>query len=330
MSAEIRDSGRVSAQGITCAAPHTHPLVGDETLKIGIGTPGTIRTLAPDFIAEYARRADAAGFSTITHLDRVVYSNHDPLIALTYIAAVTTRIRLQTSVLLAPLRNTGMLAKQAASLDALSNGRLTLGMAVGSRADDYAAAPAHHGDRGKRFDKQLALMHRIWAGEPATDDAGPIGPAVVQPGGPQVLIGGRVPVALRGVAKWGAGYVTGAVFSPSTARAIYEPVLEAWNEAGREGTPRFVGTVACAVGEAQARQTAESIDHYYHYRGPVQRGGSAPASVASADSRNNIPSTIPAIREIIVACEEIGMDEVIVRPGVAEIDQVDMLAELLR
>ena len=298
-------------------------------MKIGIGTPGTIETLSPEFIAEYARRADAAGFSTITHLDRVVYSNHDPLIALTYIAAVTTRIRLQTSVLLAPLRNTGMLAKQAASIDALSNGRLTLGMAVGSRADDYAAAPAGLHDRGKRFDSQLELMYRIWAGEAATEDAGPVGPAVIQPGGPQVLIGGRAPVALRRVAKWGTGYVTGAVFSPSTARGIYEQVLKAWSAEGRVGTPRFVGTVACAIGEAQAQQTAESIDHYYHYRGPVQRGGPVPRA-ASADSRNNIPSTITAIREVLAACEEIGMDEVIVRPGVAEIDQVDMLAELLR
>ncbi len=299
-------------------------------MKIGIGIPGTIQTLAPDFIAEYARRADAAGFSTITHLDRVVYSNHDPMIALTYVAAVTTRIRLQTSVLLAPLRNPGMLAKQAASLDALSSGRLTLGMAVGSRTDDYAAAPATHSNRGKRFDQQLALMHRIWAGESATEDAGPVGPAAIQPGGPQVLIGGRAPVALRRVARWGAGYVTGAVFSPSTARGIFEEVLEAWSEAGRQGTPRFVGTVACAIGEAQAQQTAESIDHYYHYRGPTQRSGPAPASAASADSRNNIPSTIPAIREVLAACEDIGMDEVIVRPGVAEIEQVDLLAELLR
>jgi alkanesulfonate monooxygenase SsuD/methylene tetrahydromethanopterin reductase-like flavin-dependent oxidoreductase (luciferase family) len=172
-------------------------------------------------------------------------------------------------------------------------------------------------------------MKRIWAGDDAGEGVGPVGPATVQAGGPELLMGGRVPAALVRVARWGSGYVTGAVFSPATSRAIYDRVLAAWAEAGREGTPRFVGTVACAIGEVQALRTAESIDHYYHYRGPAQRGGSAPAAAAQSDSRNNIPSSIPAIREILAACEQIGMDEVIVRPGVAEIDQVDKLAGLL-
>jgi len=299
-------------------------------MKIGIGTPGTIATLDSAFLLEYARRADAAGFSTITHLDRLVYSNHDPLVALTAIAAVTYRIRLQTSVLIVPLRSAGLLAKQAATIDAISAGRLTLGMAVASRRDDYAVAATAPSDRGRRFDDQLTLMHRIWAGEDAGDGVGPVGPTPVQPSAPQVLIGGRVPAALRRVAKWGAGYVTGAVFSPDTARGTYEQVLAFWAGAGREGTPRFVGTVACAIGEDQARRTAESIDHYYHYRGPAQRDAPAPTRAAVADSRNNIPSTIHSIREVLKACEAIGMDEVIVRPGVEEIDQVDKLAELLR
>jgi alkanesulfonate monooxygenase SsuD/methylene tetrahydromethanopterin reductase-like flavin-dependent oxidoreductase (luciferase family) len=298
-------------------------------MKIGIGTPGTSHTLAPDFLREYARRADAAGFSTITHLDRVAYSNHDPFIALTTVAAVTERIRLQTSVLLAPLRSAALIAKRAATLDAISGGRLTLGMAVGSRKDDYEVAGAEPGDRGKRFDEQLALMYRIWAGEAPMDGVAPMGPTPVQPGGPQVLIGGRVPAALRRVAKWGSGYVTGAVFSADTAKAIYDQVVANWEEAGREGVPRFVGTVACAIGEEQAQRTAESIDHYYHYRGPVQRGGPAPEKVAASDSRNNIPSNISTIREVLKACEAIGMDEVVVRPGVEELDQVDKLAELL-
>ena len=298
-------------------------------MKIGIGTPGTPHTLSADFIKEYARRADAAGFSTITHLDRVVYTNHDPLIALTLIAAVTERIRIQTSVLLTPLRSAGLVAKKAATLDAISGGRLTLGMAVGSRPDDYAVAGADLSNRGKRFDEQLAIMHRIWSGEAPLEGGPSMGPRPVQQDGPEVLIGGRVQPALRRVARWGTGYVTGAVFSAETAKAIYDQVLVEWEKAGRKGVPRFVGTVACAIGEEQARRTAQSIDHYYHYRGPGLRNDKAPSNVATSDSRNNIPSNIPAIREILKACEAIGMDEVIVRPGVEEIKQVDKLADLL-
>lgn len=298
-------------------------------MKIGIGIPGTSHTLSASFLKEYGRRADAAGFSTITHLDRIVYSNHDPLIALTTIAAVTDRIRLQTSVLITPLRGAALVAKEAATLDAISGGRLTLGMAVGSRRDDYAIAGVDPSSRGKKFDEQLAIMHRLWSGDSPLEGGLSVGPGPVQPAGPQILIGGRVPAALRRVAKWAAGYVTGAVFSAETAKKIYDEVLIEWQKAGRSGTPRFVGTVACAIGEEQANRTAESIDHYYHYRGPEQRDRNAPLTVSRSDSRNNIPSSIAAIREVLKACEDIGMDEVIVRPGVEEIDQVDKLADLL-
>ena len=97
-------------------------------------------------------------------LDRLVFDNYEPLIALAAAAAVTKRVRLMTSVLLAPLRTAGILAKQAASLDALSDGRLTLGLGIGGRADDFAAAPAEMARRGKRFEEMLETMKRIVGG----------------------------------------------------------------------------------------------------------------------------------------------------------------------
>lgn len=298
-------------------------------MKIGIGIPGTSYTLPSAFLKEYSRRADSAGFSTLTHLDRVVYSNSDPIIALATAAAVTKEIRLQTSVLLAPLRDAALLAKQAATLDSISSGRLTLGLAVGSRRDDYIVSGASHKDRGKRFDQQLALMFKIWSGESPAIGISAIGPEPVQKNGPEILIGGRAPAALRRVAGWATGYITGAVFSPESAKSIYQKVVNYWIESGREGLPRFVGTVACAIGKEQARRTAESIDHYYRYRGPIERTNEVPTNIQESDSRNNIPSSIAEIVEVLKACESIGMDEVIVRPGVAELDQVDKLAELL-
>src|SRR5262252_8700213 len=107
-------------------------------MDIGIGLPATIPGIEGRRLLEWARRAEERGFTSLGVIDRLVYDNFEPLIALTAAACATERVRLLTCVLLGPLRaNPALFAKQAASLDRLSNGRLVLGMAVGSRDDDF-------------------------------------------------------------------------------------------------------------------------------------------------------------------------------------------------
>src|SRR3954454_9396523 len=135
-------------------------------MKIGIGLPNTVPGTEGDDMREWATRAESAGFSTLGTIDRTVYRNHEPLIALAYAAAVTERIGLLTSILIAPLRsNTALLAKQAASVDVLSGGRLTLGLSVGGREDDFEVAGVDFSKRGAIFDHQLEEMHELWSGE---------------------------------------------------------------------------------------------------------------------------------------------------------------------
>src|SRR3954452_6409877 len=135
-------------------------------MDVGIGLPATIPGVQRDQLLEWARRADARGFSSLGTIDRIVYGNYEPLIALAAAAGVTERIRLATTIMIAPYRANGALvAKQAASLDRVSGGRLTLGVAVGGREDDYEVSGVDFHERGRIMDEMLEQWQRIWRGE---------------------------------------------------------------------------------------------------------------------------------------------------------------------
>ncbi|MGH2947177.1 MAG: LLM class flavin-dependent oxidoreductase, partial [Solirubrobacteraceae bacterium] len=161
-------------------------------MDIGIGLPNSVRGVGRAGIVEWARRAEAAGFSSLGTIDRIVYPNYESLIALAAAAAVTERIRLVTDILLAPLRtNAALLAKQAATLDNLSDGRLVLGLAPGAREDDYRVSGADFRSRGRAFDTQLEELGRLWKGE------GGVGPAPARGDRPALLVGGATAMAFR-------------------------------------------------------------------------------------------------------------------------------------
>src|SRR5947207_3034615 len=127
-------------------------------MEIGIGLPMWLKGATPAFLLDWAQRAEAGPFSSLGTLDRVAYHNFEPLTMYAAVAATTKRIRLTTSVLLATTRNAGILAKQAATVDAISGGRLTLGLGIGGREDDFKAAPEPFRGRGRRFEEQLDVM----------------------------------------------------------------------------------------------------------------------------------------------------------------------------
>ena len=287
-------------------------------MQIGIGLPSAIRGVESGLILDWAKRADAGPFSSLGTIDRVVYPSFEPLVSLAAVAAVTQRIGLMTTVLLAPTRNVGILAKQAATLDALSGGRLTLGLGVGRREDDFRAAPASFRTRGRRFEEQLGILRRVWAGESPVEGVGPVGPAPAQPGGPRVLIGGRAPEALDRAGRLGDGYISGGLADPSAIQQLFSTVQESWKAAGKSGRPRLVGGVYCAIGANAAERGGAYIRDYYGFQG------------AAADAMaKGLPSTAEAIKVLLQALADVGMDEVILWPTIAGIDQVDRLADLV-
>src|SRR4051794_21408015 len=163
-------------------------------MDVGIGLPNAVPGTTGAELLEWARRADARGFSSLGTIDRVVYDNFEPLTALAAVAAVTERIGLCTSVLLGPLRpNATELAKEALSLNALAGGRFTLGIGLGARGDDYEASGIEQSGRGRRLDAMLERIREVWDGEE-------IGPRAEGP--PRLVVGGHADASFARAARF--------------------------------------------------------------------------------------------------------------------------------
>ena len=166
-----------------------------------------------DLLLDWARRADEGSFSSLGVLDRIAYDSYEPFAALAGAAGVTSRIRLATMIAIGPLRPIGLLAKQAASVHGLSGGRLTLGLAVGARLEDFEAAGVEHKGRGKRLGEQLAYIR-------AGVDGDLVGPSRE---GIEILVGGMSGQAFARMARYADGYAHGGgpprAFASAAARA---------------------------------------------------------------------------------------------------------------
>ena len=271
-------------------------------MDVGIGLPSTIRGATGAQIVEWARRAEARGFTSLGTIDRIVYANYEPLTALAAAAAVTERIKLVTAILIAPLRVSGaMLAKQAASVDALSGGRLVLGVAVGGREDDYEVAGAEFHKRGKAFDQMLAEWQEIWDGEA-------IGPAAH----PSVIIGGTSAAAFRRAAAHD-GWIMGGG-SPDNFREGVAKLEEA--RQGREGKPRTMALAYYALGDRAEEAAQAYLGDYYAFLGDY-----ADMVVQSAAKD---PDTV---RAYVQGFADAGCDELILFPCDPDPGQVDLLAD---
>jgi alkanesulfonate monooxygenase SsuD/methylene tetrahydromethanopterin reductase-like flavin-dependent oxidoreductase (luciferase family) len=276
-------------------------------MDVGVALPNAVPGATGDQLTAWARRAEARGFSTLGTIDRIVYDNYEPLTALAAAAAVTERIGLSTTVLLAPLRtNAVLLAKQAQSVNALSDGRLTLGVGLGAREDDYEQSGVELRGRGKRLDAMLEEIRATWAG-------GDVGPSVG--GTPRLVVGGHADAAYARAARFGEGWIA-AGSGPDQAREGAEKAKAAWHEAGREGEPHIMALAYFSLGDSAERDVRDNLMDYYAWLGEdvARMIGDSAAQDAGTVAR------------YIAAYADLGCDELVFCPSSADPAQVDLLA----
>jgi alkanesulfonate monooxygenase SsuD/methylene tetrahydromethanopterin reductase-like flavin-dependent oxidoreductase (luciferase family) len=286
-------------------------------MRIALGLPSRIVRASGDLMLEWATRADRGPFSSLVVTDRVVSQALEPLAVLAIAAGATKRVRLMTSVVIGPTRETTLLARQTATIDSLSGGRLTLGVGIGVRENDYLATGLDFHRRGRRVDEQLPILRRLWAGESLSNKIGPIGPPPARPGGPELLIGGYVPAVARRIASWGNGYMAPGGGEPESMLELWRQTLKLWKELGRQGQPRWVGASYFALGPKAFDQASRYINANYGYNPEL-----------GARRLRGIPTTAEAVEEAIKRQADMGVDEFILRPCAEDLDQMERLAEL--
>jgi alkanesulfonate monooxygenase SsuD/methylene tetrahydromethanopterin reductase-like flavin-dependent oxidoreductase (luciferase family) len=279
-------------------------------MDIEIGLPNAVRGVDRRGIVDWARRAEDAGFSSLGTIDRLAYPSFESLIALSAAAAATERIRLVTDILIAPLRaNTALFAKQTATLDRLSDGRLVLGLSPGGREDDYAVSGLDFAARGRTFDRQLEELERLWKGE------GGVGPAPARGARPALLVGGAIDRAFRRAARFADGWTAGGA-GPDQFRAAREKLHEAWRAEGRDGEPRTMALFYFSLGDRAREAAQEGLGDYYAWLGDYAQS-IVDSAAMDADT----------VRQYVAAFEDAGADEVIAFPASADPAQVELLAE---
>jgi alkanesulfonate monooxygenase SsuD/methylene tetrahydromethanopterin reductase-like flavin-dependent oxidoreductase (luciferase family) len=279
-------------------------------MKVAIGLPNAVPGTSGEQLTEWARRAEARGFSSLGTIDRIAYPNLEPLTSLAAAAAVTERIGLATTVLLGPLRvNPVALAKQVASVQAISGGRMTLGIGLGGREDDYAIAGVDTGTRGRDLDAMLERMQEVWEGEE-------MGPDHEAP--PRVLVGGSVEASFKRAARFADGWIAAGA-APEQFAEWRQGFEAAWSQSGRGEEPQNAALAYYSLGDRAEENAQGYLTDYYAWLGDEVAG-------YIADSAAKDPETV---KQYVAGFESVGCQELFLFPSSSDPQQVDLLADAL-
>lgn len=280
-------------------------------MRIGAGLPSGIAGTNSQLILNWARQADEGPFASLGVIDRLAYDSYEPLTTLAAVAAITQRVKLATTIVIGPLHNNALLAKAAATVDALSQGRLVLGLAVGARHEDYELAGIDYRSRGRRLTEQLIALRSLWE-----DSA--IGPKMTRQRGPDLLIGGLSDQGYARMARYADGYVHGGGPPRAFARGA-DKARAAWRDMGRPGKPQIWAQAYFTLGnDAEIQAGYRYMREYYSFAGPVAE------RIASWTL-----TTPQEIAGFIRGYEEAGCDDLLLFPTIPDISQLERLAEVL-
>ena len=294
-------------------------------MQIGMTLPVMEPDVSAQLLEDWSRVIDAGPFSSLCFGERMAFDNPEILTLLGAVAAWTERVRVVTTVVVPQLHDPVMLAKALATADVLTGGRLTVGLGIGGRVEDYVAVAADPSTQTmKQLEERALTMKRVWAGENLTGSTKPVGPAPVQAGGPPLLVGTLGPKTMRSSVTWADGLAGVSMdLDLGAIQRLYDVARSAWAEAGR-GAPYLATSTWFALddGDGSAREQVHS--HLMHYMNWL------PPSLVDPLARiSGFAGTPSELRDLLKRLEDLGTDEVHLIPTGSDVRQVDQVAELL-
>ncbi|KMO80145.1 Phthiodiolone/phenolphthiodiolone dimycocerosates ketoreductase [Mycolicibacterium chubuense] len=275
-------------------------------------------------LRDWARLIDDGPFSSLCWGERIAFDNPESLTLLGALAAWTDRVRLVTTVVIPQLHDPVMLAKAMATGDMLSGGRLTVGIGVGGRHEDYRAVGADPATQTMReMADRVAIMRRVWAGEKVTESTLPVGPPPVQHGGPELLVGTTGPKTVRSAAGWADGLAGITLDLDADAQnALFDVARDAWRAAGRTA-PHLATSFWFAVGEGSAPR--EQVHrHLLRYMNWI------PSDIVDAMApTTGWAGTQDDLRAVLTRFADIGTDEIHLIPTSSDLEQLRRVAEVV-
>lgn len=273
----------------------------------------------------WARVIDEGPFSALCWGERIAFDNPESLTLLGAVAAWTERVRLVTTVIVPQLHDPVMLAKALATGDLISGGRLTVGIGVGGRHEDYEAVGADPATQTMRqLAERVAVMKRVWAGEKVTESVLPVGPPPVQVGGPPLLVGTIGPKTVRSAAAWADG-MAGTILDldPVKQNELFDVARTAWADAGKP-RPHLATSFWFALGdrdEARA-QVHRHLRRYMNWIPGEYVDAMAPAT--------GFAGTEDDLLAVLEQFERIGTDEVHLIPTSSDVEQLTRIADVVK
>lgn len=273
----------------------------------------------------WARIVDDGPFSSLCWGERIAFDNPDSLTLLGALSAWTDRVQLVTTVVVPQLHDPVMLAKALATGDMLSGGRLTVGLGVGGREEDYNAVGADLSSQTMRgMAERVAVMKRVWAGEKVTESVLPVGPSPVRSGGPQLMVGTIGPKTVRSAAAWADGMAgTTLDLDVTKQNELFDVARVAWDEADKP-KPYLATSFWFAIGEGDEprAQMHRHLRRYMNWIPAEFVDAIAPTTGWTGDEDDLVA--------VLRGFEAIGTDEVHLIPTSSDVDQLRRVVDVVK